>query len=122
MGFETLQRRLLARVKNRVQNGELTERGLARMTGISQPHIHHILKGVRGLSVENADRILLQLNMSVTDLLEGGDPGRQIPPKKGLARVASGPRSGNTECTRRREDWVTVTKWEAEVLENRTIL
>ena len=35
MGFETLQRRLLIRVRNRVQNGELTERGLARMTGIS---------------------------------------------------------------------------------------
>jgi transcriptional regulator with XRE-family HTH domain len=122
MGFETLQRRLLARVKNRVQNGELTERGLARMTGISQPHIHHILKGIRGLSVENADRILLHLNMSVIDLLEGSEAARQSPLKKGPARAASGLRADNAEEARRGDSWVTVTKWEAEVLENRTIL
>ena len=54
-----------------VQNGELTERGLARMIGISQPHMHHILKGARGLSVETADRILAKLKISVLDLLEG---------------------------------------------------
>ncbi len=71
MDFETLQRRLLARVRTRVRNGELTERGLARMIGISQPHMHHILKGVRALSLENADRILRGLNLTVVDLLEG---------------------------------------------------
>jgi plasmid maintenance system antidote protein VapI len=73
MDFEALQRRLLARVKDKVQNGEMTERGLARMTGISQPHMHHILKGTRRLSVGNADRILWQLNMTVIDLLESGE-------------------------------------------------
>jgi transcriptional regulator with XRE-family HTH domain len=67
--FETLQRRLLARVKSCVQNGEVTERGLARMIGISQPHMHHILKGVRSLSVETADRILRKLDISLLDLL-----------------------------------------------------
>jgi hypothetical protein len=40
------------------------------MIGISQPHMHHILKGVRGLSVETADRILARLRLSVLDLLE----------------------------------------------------
>lgn len=70
MDFETLQRRLLASVRGKVQNGELTERGLARMIGISQPHMHHILKGARGLSVETADRILWRLGLSVLDLLE----------------------------------------------------
>ena len=122
MGFGTLQRRLLARVKSRVQNGELTERGLARMTGISQPHIHHILKGVRGLSFENADRILLQLNMSVTDLLEGGDPCRLFPPKKGPAHAPSTARGVKVEGARSRDSWVAVTKWESESFENRTIL
>jgi transcriptional regulator with XRE-family HTH domain len=91
MDFETLQRRLLASVRSRVQNGELTERGLARMTGISQPHIHHILKGARGLSVENADRILRRLDMTVLDLLEGGELMRPASPRRG--RHAAGVRS-----------------------------
>ena len=71
MDFETLQHRLLARVRTYVRNGELTERGLARMIGISQPHMHHILKGVRTLSIENADRILRRLELTVLDLIEG---------------------------------------------------
>jgi transcriptional regulator with XRE-family HTH domain len=71
MDFETLQRRLLVRVKAYVRNGDLTERGLARMIGISQPHMHHILKGVRTLSIENADRILRRLDLTVLDLIEG---------------------------------------------------
>lgn len=71
MDFETLQYRLLARVRSCVRNGELTERGLARMIGISQPHMHHILKGVRTLSIENADRILRRLDLTVLDLIEG---------------------------------------------------
>lgn len=70
MDFETLKRRLLAHVRTCVHNGELTERGLARMIGISQPHMHHILKGVRALSLENADRILRRLDLTVLDLLE----------------------------------------------------
>jgi transcriptional regulator with XRE-family HTH domain len=71
MDFETLQHRLLARVRTYVRNGELTERGLARMIGISQPHMHHILKGVRTLSIENADRILRRLDLTVLDLIDG---------------------------------------------------
>jgi len=71
MDFETLQRRLLSRVRDCVRNGELTERGLARMIGISQPHMHHILKGARALSLEIADRILRHLDWTGLDLLEG---------------------------------------------------
>lgn len=94
--FETLQRRLLARVRNRVQNGELTERGLARMVGISQPHMHHILKGVRGLSVETADRILRRLDVSVSDLLEI-DVFRNTPRKGRSAAGSRTKRGGFTE-------------------------
>jgi transcriptional regulator with XRE-family HTH domain len=85
MDFETLQRRLLARVRGRVQNGELTERGLARMIGISQPHMHHILKGARALSLENADRILRRLDMTILDLLEGAASHK--PPLEGCDGV-----------------------------------
>lgn len=68
MYFETLQGRLLNSVRWRVQNGELTERRLAGLIGVSQPHMHNILKGARTLSPEKADRILRTLEMSVLDL------------------------------------------------------
>ena len=41
---------------------------MARLTGVSQPHIHNVLKGVRNLSPEIADRILKTLHLSVLDL------------------------------------------------------
>lgn len=88
MDFETLQARLLERVNHRVQNGELTERGLARRIGISQPHMHHILKGARGLSVETADRLLRHLSISLLDLLEL-EPGCPMPPRRVRTRVGS---------------------------------
>ncbi len=87
MDFETLQRRLLAFVRTYVRNGELTERGLARMIGISQPHMHHILKGARALSVENADRILRGLDLTVLDLIEGGAYARH---HRGAGHPAAG--------------------------------
>jgi transcriptional regulator with XRE-family HTH domain len=70
MNFQTLQSNLLFQIRRRVLNGELTERGLARMSGLSQPHVHHVLKGVRSLSVASADRILRSLGLSVLDLVE----------------------------------------------------
>ena len=68
--FELLQLRLIANVHQRVQRGELTERGLARGTGISQPHLHNMLKGVRVLSPPMADLLLRHLHMTVLDLLD----------------------------------------------------
>ena len=68
MDFRTLQERLVDSVVCRVQNGELTERRLAGMIGISQPHMHNILKGIRRPSPEVADRILATLEITVLDL------------------------------------------------------
>ena len=45
MTFQDARLRLLAYVRNQVRNGELTERGFARLIGISQPHAHNVLKG-----------------------------------------------------------------------------
>ncbi len=69
MHFETLRTRLIASLQARVMNGEITERGLARLTGLSQPHVHHVLKGARALSLEAADLVLERLGISLTDLL-----------------------------------------------------
>jgi transcriptional regulator with XRE-family HTH domain len=70
MSFHLLQLRVIADVQERVRRGEFTERGLARLTGISQPHLHNILKGVRVLSPHMADLILRQLHINLLDLLE----------------------------------------------------
>jgi len=68
MTFDEAQTRLLIELKTQVRNGNLTERGMARLTGVSQPHIHNVLKGVRNLSPEIADRILKTFHLSVLDL------------------------------------------------------
>ena len=67
--FEEAQLKLLDYVRDRVHNGELTERGFARQIGISQPHAHNALKGVRTLSPEVLDAILRFFHLSLLDLL-----------------------------------------------------
>jgi len=67
--FQLLQTRLLDEIRARVHNGEMTERSLGRLTGISQPHIHNVLKGVRVLSLEMADHLLRRLRIDLADLV-----------------------------------------------------
>ena len=84
--FSALQARLLGFLSLRINNGEFTERGLARFLGISQPQFHNVLKGKRKLQTELADRILQKFDMSVLDLFQEtelreqlvGHPGTQF--------------------------------------------
>ena len=69
MTFQDLQLRLLAELRHRVRSGAATERGLARDTGLSQPHLHHVLKGKRLLSVEKADEVLRRLDLDLLQLI-----------------------------------------------------
>jgi len=96
--FELLHSRLLDYLRGRVKSGELTERKLARMAGVSQPHMHNVLKGTRVLSTPKADVVMLNLRLNVLDLLGeeelGGTPHspsvapqREVP----LARDPLGP-------------------------------
>ncbi|MBM3810797.1 MAG: helix-turn-helix transcriptional regulator [Acidimicrobiia bacterium] len=70
----------------RIRSGEITERGLARKTGLSQSHLHNVLKGARGMTPEVADKILRHMRVSILDLLvdESGElvvrkgPGSEI--------------------------------------------
>ncbi len=73
MNFEDLHLRLTEYLRELVRSGELTERGLARITGVSQPHIHNVLKGKRLLSPQMADEILHRLRLDLTDLLRTED-------------------------------------------------
>jgi len=73
LGFEHLHNRLVAEVRGRIRSGELTERGLALRAGLSQPHMHHVLKGKRAFSLRSADAVLLELRLDVIDLLRPED-------------------------------------------------
>jgi len=73
LDFAELQRRLVAYLSEKVRNGEMTERRLARITGVSQPHMHHVLCGKRAFSMEMADRVMKALRKDLLDFLEDAD-------------------------------------------------
>ena len=73
MDFREQQRRLVAHLHTLVRSGDATERGLARLTGVSQPHMHNVLNGKRLLSLEMSDRVLAQLHLDLLDFLEPGE-------------------------------------------------
>jgi len=66
---------------------DTTESGLAETLDYSQPQVHNVLKGERGLTPEFADRALAAFDMQVEDLL----PGRpQRDPKFREVRILKG--------------------------------
>jgi hypothetical protein len=69
MYFSDLNEILVSEVRLRVKNGEFTERGLAKLTGLSQPHLHNVLKGARRMSPSMSDLLLRFLHRSVLDLV-----------------------------------------------------
>lgn len=69
INFDELTVRLRLYIQQRIHSGEFTERSLARILRISQPHLHNMLKGVRRLSVEFADRAMLKFRLSMLDLI-----------------------------------------------------
>jgi len=69
MTFHELQQRLLDELRQRVRSGAATERGLARISGISQPHLHNVLKGKRLLSIDKADDVLRCLEIDILRLI-----------------------------------------------------
>ena len=72
-GFRQLESRLLSTLRERIRSGELTERGTARLTGLSQPHIHNVLKGKRFLSMDAADTILVAMHLNTVDLFRSSE-------------------------------------------------
>jgi plasmid maintenance system antidote protein VapI len=70
VNFREQQRRLIAHLHELVRSGDATERGLARLTGVSQPHMHNVLKGKRLFSLDMADQVLAQLHLDLLDFVE----------------------------------------------------
>ena len=79
MHFCTLLELLLEHLRGLIRNGRITERGLARSTGLSQSHIHNVLSGVRFLTPQTADLILTAMGLSVTDMMERAPAARKPP-------------------------------------------
>jgi len=68
MLFKKLASRILEYARELIRNGEFTERGLARFLGISQPHMHNVLKGVRPLTPDLFDTMLKRFDLDLLDL------------------------------------------------------
>ncbi len=76
--FEMLLTRLLGFVGERIRNGEMTERAMARLVSLSQPHLHNVLKGKKGLTLEAADGMLHGLSLSLFEFLEAEELGQAL--------------------------------------------
>jgi hypothetical protein len=82
--IEDLYDRLVDVARQRIRAGELTERGLSRMCGVSQPHMHNVLKSIRALSPGSAGRLMDALGVTLPDLVwrsqgEGAAAVRVVP-------------------------------------------
>ncbi len=78
--FEDASQQLLRVVRERIRAGDASERGLAKLTGLSQPHVHNVLAGKRGLGLGVADRLMAILGTSLEELLPGQTlPERELP-------------------------------------------
>jgi plasmid maintenance system antidote protein VapI len=78
VSFQALLERLIYAVNIRIKNGEYTERGLARILGISQPQMHNVLKGARTLHTDLADRLLWKLGISVLHLFNADELSEEL--------------------------------------------
>jgi plasmid maintenance system antidote protein VapI len=85
--FETLLGRLIFAANLRIKNGEYTERGLARILGISQPQMHNVLKGARTLHADLADRLLWKLGVSVLHLFEESELSDELRARLSASRI-----------------------------------
>ena len=84
MDIADLYERLVDVARQRIRSGELTERGLSRLCGVSQPHIHNVLKQIRALSPASADRLMQALGLTLPELVwssphESGAQVRIVP-------------------------------------------
>ena len=95
-GFGELASRLVRYLNELVRRGEVSERGLARLAGYSQPHVHNVLHGVRALNMAMADRFLETLGISLAALFTADELGGAAPTSGGMlpAPLLQGPLGG----------------------------
>jgi hypothetical protein len=79
LGFRELAGRLIRHLNAMVRRGEISERGLARLTLYSQPHIHNVLNGKRAMTIELADQIMALLTVPLPCLLSQDELSGRLP-------------------------------------------
>jgi hypothetical protein len=67
--FDELIERLKGYIRLKIDSGEYTERSLARVLRVSQPHLHNMLKGVRRMNLEFADQVMAKFQIGIFDLI-----------------------------------------------------
>jgi len=80
VNFTAAYRRLLDNLNALVAEGNTTESGLAEHMNYSQPQVHNVLKGERGLTPEFADAGLRALGIQLEDLLPERKPSTKDSP------------------------------------------
>lgn len=71
--FDDLAQRMVRDLEKLVRSGAVTERRLAGMVGVSQPHLHNVVNGLRKLTPNIADQIMERLDWSLLDLVESAE-------------------------------------------------
>lgn len=99
VAFGVLQARLIKFINARIQNGDFTERGLARILAVSQPQIHNVLKGARKLQPELADRFMRKFGTTILQLFEDAELNEELLSRSAASAPASGPNAGETAKT-----------------------
>ena len=74
--------------RHSVHSGAISERALARKAAISQPHLHNVLKGIRTLSPEAADRLMQAMGVTVPQVLWSG-AGNESPEIRAIPLLRS---------------------------------
>jgi hypothetical protein len=70
LSFTLLHARALRALQHKIHNGEFSERTLARLARVSQPHVHHLLCQKRRGRLEVIDQLLRSARISFTDLID----------------------------------------------------
>jgi plasmid maintenance system antidote protein VapI len=90
LNFDELIERLRAYIRHRIHSGEYTERSLARILRVSQPHLHNMLKGVRRVNVEFADQVMTKFRISILDLMDAEEMWNYLDEKSVNSRKPAG--------------------------------
>lgn len=70
--LQNIHRLVLEAVRARIREGVVSERRLARIAGYSQPHVHNVLAGKRGLNASTADALLAAASLTLDEVLGRG--------------------------------------------------
>ena len=102
--FDGLLLRLQRQIKQKIDSGEYSERSLARVLEVSQPHLHNMLKGVRRMNPRFADRVLRKFKIDVFDLFNNDEIIELLDLKDPHWSAKLSPRRPAVQATERESD------------------